>query len=73
MKPADRKADLQERIQDNQRKIEALSAFLDDPKIDKIVRVLKKQIAQDSYLLSILGEGESMEGQNELSEMGERG
>lgn len=56
MMPDDRRADLQQRIEDNQRKIEALSGFLDDPKIDKIVRVLKKQIAQDSYLLNPLGE-----------------
>jgi hypothetical protein len=33
-------------------KIEEISAFRDDPKIDKIIRALQKQIAQDSYRLS---------------------
>jgi len=41
------------RLQDfrthNQKKIEEISAFRDDPKIDKIIRALQKQIAQDSY------------------------
>ena len=30
------------------------SAFRDDPKIEKIIRALQKQIAQDSYQLSVL-------------------
>ena len=30
----------------------AMSAFRDDPKIDKIIRALQKQIARDSYHLS---------------------
>ena len=50
----DRKAALEERIEENQRKIEELSAFRDDPKIDKIIRVLQKQIAHDFYQLSLL-------------------
>ena len=34
------------RIEENQRKIEEMGAFRDDPKIDKIIRALQKQIAQ---------------------------
>ena len=48
------KADLKQRIEENQQKIEEMSAFRDDPKIDKIIRALQKQIAQDSYQLSLL-------------------
>ena len=48
-----KKADLEHRIEENQRKIEEISAFRDDPKIDKIIRVLQKQIARDSYELSL--------------------
>jgi uncharacterized membrane protein (DUF106 family) len=47
-------ADLKQRIDENQKKIEEISAFRDDPKIDKIIRALQKQIAQDSYELSSL-------------------
>ena len=38
----DKKADLEERIEENQRKIEELAVFREDPKIDKIIRVLQK-------------------------------
>jgi hypothetical protein len=48
------KADLELRIKEYQRKIEELSAFWDDPKINKIIRALEQQIAQDSYQLSSL-------------------
>jgi len=48
------KADLELRIKEYQKKIEELSAFWDDPKINKIIRALQKQIAQDSYQLSSL-------------------
>ena len=48
------KADLELRIEENQQKIEELSAFRDDPKIDKIIRALQKQIANDSRQLSLL-------------------
>jgi len=47
-------ADLKQRIDENQKKIEEIRAFRDDPKIDKIIRALQKQIAQDSYELSSL-------------------
>jgi uncharacterized membrane protein (DUF106 family) len=46
-------ADLELRIKEYQKKIEELSAFCDDPKINKIIRALQKQIAQDSYELSL--------------------
>ena len=49
-----RKSDLEQRIEENRQKIEEISAFRDDPKIDKIIRVLQKQIAQDFYQLSLL-------------------
>ena len=39
-----RKSDLEQRIEENRQKIEEISAFRDDPKIDKIIRVLQKQI-----------------------------
>ena len=48
------KADLELRIEEDRHKIEEMSAFRDDPKIDKIIRVLQKQIAQDFYQLSLL-------------------
>jgi len=41
-------------IEECQRKIEEISLFRDDPKIDKIIRALQKQIAQDFYRLSLL-------------------
>jgi uncharacterized membrane protein (DUF106 family) len=47
-------ANLRQRIEENQKKIEEISAFRDDPKINKIIRALQKQIAQDSYRLSSL-------------------
>jgi hypothetical protein len=47
-------SDLEQRIEENRQKIEEISAFRDDPKIDKIIRVLQKQIAQDFYQLSLL-------------------
>ena len=50
-----RKSDLEQRIEENRQKIEEISAFRDDPKIDKIIRVLQKQIAQDFYQLSLIG------------------
>jgi hypothetical protein len=46
--------DLRQCIDENQKKIEEISVFRDDPKIDKIIRALQKQIAQDSYRLSLL-------------------
>jgi hypothetical protein len=46
------KVDLELRIEEDRHKIEEISAFRDDPKIDKIIRALQKQIAQDSYRLS---------------------
>ena len=49
-----RKSDLEQRIEENRQKIEEISTFRDDPKIDKIIRVLQKQIAQDFYQLSLL-------------------
>jgi hypothetical protein len=48
------KADLELRIEEDRHKIEEMSAFRDDPKIDKIIRALQKQIAQDFYHLSRL-------------------
>ena len=48
------RAALEERIEENQRKIEEISAFRDDPKIEKIIRVLQKQIAHELYRLSLL-------------------
>jgi hypothetical protein len=50
----DKKADLEQRIEENKRKIEEFSLFRDDPKIDKIIRAFRKPIAQDSYKLSFL-------------------
>jgi hypothetical protein len=47
------KAGLEPRIKENQEKIEELSVFWDDPKINKIIRALQKQIAKDSYELSL--------------------
>ena len=46
------KFDLEQRIEEDRHKIEEMSAFRDDPKIDKIIRAFQKQIAQDSYHLS---------------------
>jgi hypothetical protein len=46
----DKKADLEERIEENLRKIEELNLFRDDPKIDKIIRALQRQIARDSFV-----------------------
>jgi hypothetical protein len=54
--PEDKKAHLEQRIEEYRRKIEEISAFRDDPKIEKIIRALQKQIAQDSYQLSLLDE-----------------
>ena len=48
------KADLEQRIEEYQHKIEEISAFRDDPTIDKIIRAFRKQIAQDSHRLSLL-------------------
>jgi hypothetical protein len=48
------KADLELRIEEDRHKIEEMGAFRDDPKIDKIIRALQKQIAHDSYRLSLL-------------------
>jgi hypothetical protein len=45
------KADLELRIEEDRHKIEEMSAFRDDPKIDKIIRALQKQIARDRYHL----------------------
>jgi hypothetical protein len=50
----DKKADLEERIEENLRKMEELNWFRDDPKINKIIRALQKQIARDSCHLSLL-------------------
>ena len=52
--PKVEKSDLESRIRENQKKIEDLSAFCDDPKIDKIIRALQRQIAQDSYVLGLM-------------------
>ncbi len=52
MSRADRN-DLEQRIEEYHLKIEALDAFRDDPKIDKIIRALKRQIAEDSCELSL--------------------
>jgi len=52
--PEDKKADLEQRIDEYRHKIEEISAFRDDPKIEKIIKALQKQIAQDSYQLSVL-------------------
>ena len=52
--PEDKKAHLEQRIEEYRRKIEEISAFRDDPKIEKIIKALQKQIAQDSYQLSVL-------------------
>jgi uncharacterized membrane protein (DUF106 family) len=43
--------ELKERIEENQRKIADLDAFRDDHKINKIIRVLQKQIARDRFEL----------------------
>ena len=48
------RAELEERIEENQRKIGDLRAFCDDPKINKIIRVLQKQIARDQFELTRL-------------------
>ena len=52
--PEDKKADLEQRIEEYRHKIEEISAFRDDPKIEKIIKALQKQIAEDSYQLSVL-------------------
>ena len=52
--PEDKKADLEQRIEEYRHNIEEISAFRDDPKIEKIIKALQKQIAQDSYQLSVL-------------------
>ena len=52
--PEDKKADLEQRIEEYRHKIQEISAFRDDPKIEKIIKALQKQIAQDSYQLSVL-------------------
>ena len=44
--PEDKKADLEQRIEEYRHKIEEISAFRDDPKIEKIIKALQKQIAQ---------------------------
>jgi uncharacterized membrane protein (DUF106 family) len=54
--PEDKKADLEQRIEEYRHKIEEISAFRDDPKIEKIIKALQKQIAQDSYQLSVLNQ-----------------
>jgi uncharacterized membrane protein (DUF106 family) len=54
--PEDKKADLEHRIEEYRHKIEEISAFRDDPKIEKIIKALQKQIAQDSYQLSVLNQ-----------------
>ena len=54
--PRSKKADLEQRIEEYRHKIEEISAFRDDPKIEKIIKALQKQIAQDSYQLSVLDE-----------------
>ena len=54
--PEDKKADLERRIEEYRHKIEEISAFRDDPKIEKIIKALQKQIARDSYQLSVLDE-----------------
>jgi hypothetical protein len=51
--PEGEKADLEQRIEENKRKIEEFSLLRDDPKIDKIIRELQKQFAQDSYRLRL--------------------
>ena len=51
------KADLEQRIKENQRKIEEISAFSDDPKINKVIRALQKQLAQDSVPIEFVGSG----------------
>jgi hypothetical protein len=46
------KADLELRIEEDRHKIEEMSAFRTDQKIDKIIRILQNQITQDSCQLS---------------------
>jgi hypothetical protein len=48
------KADLELRIEEDRHKIEEMSAFRTDQKIDKIIRILQNQITQDSCQLSRL-------------------
>jgi hypothetical protein len=50
----DNKAALQHRIEQYRRKIEEISVFEEDAMIDKIIRAFQKQIAHDSYRLSLL-------------------
>ncbi len=51
------KADLELRIEEDRHKIQEISAFRDDPKIDKIIRALQKQIAQDFLPIEFDGPG----------------
>lgn len=48
------KSNLEQRIEECHLKIEALEAFRDDPKIDKIIKALKKQMAEESRQLCLL-------------------
>ena len=48
------KADLERRIEESRSKIEEISRFRENAMIDEIIRAFKKQIAQDSYRLSLL-------------------
>ena len=49
-----KKAEVEQRIEEDQCKIEEVSALVDDPKIAQIIRALQKQITQDYYVLSLL-------------------
>ena len=53
----DRKAALEERIEENQRKIEEISAFRDDPKIDKIIRVHTETDCSRFLSVEFIGQG----------------
>ncbi len=52
------KSRLEKRIRENQQKIEEMSPFGDDPKFARIIRAIQKQIAHDTYALSLLQNSE---------------
>lgn len=54
--PTLNRRELEERIADTRRKIAELDAFRDDPKINKILRIFQRQVAQDSYHLMKMDE-----------------
>ena len=53
----DHRANLKERIDNNERRIGEMNAFRDDPKIDKIIRIFQRQIVRDLFELARLDDG----------------